>query len=172
MSRSSGDPVILLAEDNENDVLFFRRAFRDYSAGSIVHVVNDGEQAIEYLKGEGRYANRDEYPLPTLLLLDLKMPRNDGFEVLQWVRRQIDLRGLLVVVLTTSERIADINRAYQLGANSFLTKPLDLDEFRLMVQSLRTYWFNFNRPPSTERPPRGLDGTSQQQKQRKGSVSE
>jgi CheY-like chemotaxis protein len=155
MSTEFGEPIILLAEDNENDVLMFRRAFKDFNVGTVVQVVNDGEQALEYLKGEGKYANRDEYPLPTLLLLDLKMPRLNGFEVLEWIRNERSLRGLLVVVLTTSGRIIDVNRAYQLGANSFLTKPLDLSEFRVMVDSLRKYWLTFNRPPTTERPKRG-----------------
>ena len=158
MPAGSGEPLILLAEDGENDVLMFQRAFRDFGVESVVQVVSDGEQAIEYLKGEGKYANRAEYPLPTLLLLDLKMPRKNGFEVLEWVRHEPGLRGLLIVVLTTSERIADINRAYQLGANSFLTKPLDLNEFRVMVESLRTYWLAFNRPPATERPKENGNG--------------
>src|SRR5688572_14379196 len=115
MPTESGEPVILLAEDSENDVMMFQRAIRDYNLGSVVHVVSDGEQAIEYLKGEGKYANRAEYPLPTLFLLDLKMPRMNGFDVLEWVREEPALRGLLIVVLTTSDRISDINRAYQLG---------------------------------------------------------
>ena len=155
MPTGSGEPIILLAEDGEDDVLMFQRAFRDFGFGSVVHVVEDGEQAIDYLKGEGKYGNRAEYPLPTLLLLDLKMPRTNGFEVLEWVRHEPSLRGLLIVVLTTSDRTVDINRAYQLGANSFLTKPLDLTEFRLMIESLRTYWLTFNRPPTTERPRTG-----------------
>lgn len=170
MPAWSGEPIILLADDSENDVLMFKRAFRDFGIGSVVQVVDDGEQAIDYLKGQGKYANRAEYPLPTLFLLDLKMPRTNGFEVLEWVRLQPGLRGMLIVVLTTSERISDINRAYHLGANSFLTKPLNLDEFRLMIESLRTYWLAFNRPPTTERPPNADGNGNGAHKQSNGAA--
>lgn len=150
----SEEPVILLADDGEDDVLMFRRAFSDVGVESALQVVRHGEEVIAYLKGEGKYANRDEYPLPTLLLLDLKMPRKNGFDVLEWIRQQPSLRRMLIVVLTTSERVEDINRAYRLGANSFLTKPLNFSEFRDMLTSLHTYWVTFNRPPVSERPPR------------------
>src|SRR5438477_12877403 len=116
--------VILLAEDREDDVLLIRRAFNKANLLNPLHLVHDGDEAIAYLKGEGQFANRAEYPLPSLLLLDLKMPRRDGFEVLQWVREQSSLKALRVIVLTSSEHIQDVNRAYDLGANSFLVKPM------------------------------------------------
>src|SRR5438105_2858307 len=115
--------VILVAEDREDDIILIRRAFARARVVNPIHVVRDGEEALAYLKGEGKYGNRREYPLPELLLLDLKMPRMDGFEVLRWVRSQPDLRLLRVVVLTSSEDVRDVNLAYQLGANSFLVKP-------------------------------------------------
>src|SRR3989442_654748 len=109
--------VFLLAEDREDDIILIRRAFHKAHLLNPVQVVRDGEETIAYLKGEGRYANRAEYPLPALLLLDLKMPRKDGFEVLRWIRQEPGLRSLRVVVLTSSDRLQDVNLAYQLGAN-------------------------------------------------------
>src|SRR5438046_1544463 len=129
--------VILLAEDREDDVLLIRRAFARAQVTNPFFVVRDGEEAIEYLKGEGRYSNRAEYPLPSLMLLDLKMPRTDGFEVLKWIREQPDLRGLRVIVLTTSDHIRDANLAYQLGANSFLVKPFEFETFVGLSQALK-----------------------------------
>ena len=149
------EPIILLADDSEDDVLMFCRAFKDVGYQSALQVVRHGDEVVAYLNGNGKFSNRAEYPLPTLLLLDLKMPRRNGFEVLEWIRRQPSLRRMLVIVLTTSERTEDINRAYQLGANSFLSKPLDFSEFRLMLNSLHQYWTTFNRAPSTERPQKG-----------------
>src|SRR3989442_15961776 len=120
-------PLILIAEDDENHVLFIRRAFKKAQLLNPLVVVPDGEAAIAYLKGEGQFANRAEYPLPELLLLDLAMPRKDGFEVLRWLRQQPGLSALRVVVLTSSDQMRDVNLAYKLGANSFLVKPIDFD---------------------------------------------
>jgi CheY-like chemotaxis protein len=146
-------PVVLIADDSENDVIMLRRAFRLASVVTPVQVVTDGEEAIAYLKGEGKFAHRDEYPLPDLLLLDLKMPRKNGFEVLEWLQGQPTLARLRVVVLTTSEDLRDVNRAYSLGAASFLTKPLDFLEFKDTIQAMTNYWTTLNRAPSIERPP-------------------
>src|SRR2546430_816526 len=112
--------LILLVEDREDDVILVRRAFGKANVLNPMHVVRDGAEAIAYLKGEGKYSNRAEYPLPELLLLDLKMPGTDGFEVLKWMRQQPGLQNLRVVVLTSSDQMRDVNTAYQLGANSFL----------------------------------------------------
>src|SRR4051812_19668406 len=102
--------VILLAEDNEDDLLVIRKAFQRSNLLNPVHIVRDGEEAVAYLEGKGKYASRDEYPLPDLLLLDLKMPKVDGFEVLAWVRQHPTLRALCIVVLTTSTDMRDVNR--------------------------------------------------------------
>lgn len=151
--------VILLAEDNEDHVLLTKRAFRMAGLLNPVVTVQNGEEAIAYLKGEGKFANRSEYPLPTLLLLDLKMPRKNGFEVLEWLRTQPELSSLRVVVLTTSDRILDVNRAYQLGANSFLTKPVDFRDFVQLSAAIKGYWLWMSRAPEVERP-RAKDETS------------
>src|ERR1044072_2358182 len=133
----SDQAVILLAEDSENDILLTRRAFAKAHLVNPLHVVRDGVEAIAYLKGVEPYANRAEYPLPDLLLLDLKMPRKDGFEVMRWIRDQPGLRGLRIVVLTSSDRIRDVNLAYQLGANSFLVKPVNFERFVEVSQALK-----------------------------------
>src|SRR5689334_9365203 len=132
--------VILLAEDNEDHVLLTKRAFRMAGLLNPVVTVENGEEAIAYLKGEGKFANRSEFPLPTLLLLDLKMPRKNGFEVLEWLRQQPGLRRLRIVVLTTSDAPQDIDRAYELGANAFMTKPLDQAHFVELTDAIKGYW--------------------------------
>src|SRR5882724_10098857 len=119
--------LILLVEDREDDIILVRKAFSAALITNPLQVVRDGEEAIPYLAGEGKYSNCAEYPLPWLILLDLKMPRVDGFEVLRWVRQQDSLQSLIVIVLTSSDAIRDVNRAYQLGANSFMVKPLDFE---------------------------------------------
>src|SRR5256714_10398929 len=117
--------MILLAEDLEDDILLIRRAFTAAKITTPLFVVRDGDEATAYLSGTGKYANRAEFPLPNLILLDLKMPRLDGFDFLEWLRQQPQLKAIPVIVLTSSEDIADVNRAYALGANSFLVKPLE-----------------------------------------------
>ena len=119
----NGEATILLAEDDPNDVFFMKRAFEKAQLPNPLVVVSDGEETIRYLKGEGVYADRARYPLPGLLLLDLRMPRRGGFEVLDWLRRQPGLKRLMTVVLTSSAESPDINHAYDLGANSYLLKP-------------------------------------------------
>ena len=136
---SRGIPSVLLAEDSENDILMFRRAARRAKFNQPLSVVTNGEEVIAYLSGDGKFRDRDQYPLPGLVLLDLKMPRMNGFEVLQWLRQQPQFAALQVVVLSSSDEIRDINRAYQLGANSFLVKPLSFDEFVGMLEALRSY---------------------------------
>jgi CheY-like chemotaxis protein len=146
--------VILLAEDREDDILLIRRSFAKAFISNPLQVVRDGEELVAYLEGEGKFSNRDEYPLPDLLLLDLKMPRKDGFEVLQWIRAHPTLRALPVVVLTSSESMRDVNAAYQLGANSFLVKPMDFQNFVEMSRFINGFWLQMNKPPDTSRQPR------------------
>ena len=133
-------PTILVAEDNEDHVFLIKRAFAQARLLNPVQVVADGEQAIAYLKGDGPYADRRHYPIPGLLLLDLKMPNKDGFEVMEWIRTQPALANLRIVALTTSDRISDIQRAYELGASSFLTKPLDMRDFIQLGPAIKGCW--------------------------------
>lgn len=146
-------PVILLAEDDEDYVLLIKQVFAKAHIPNPVHVVPNGEEAIAYLKGTGEYSNRAEYPLPDVFLLDLKMPRINGFEVLKWVRQQPGLSPLRILVLTSSDEIRDVNEAYQLGANSFLVKPFDFQDFTHLSRLIADFWFKASRTPETFRPP-------------------
>ena len=133
------DQFILLAEDDPNDALLIKRAFQKAGLGDILKTVSDGGQAIDYLRGIDGYADRGRFPLPFMVLLDLKMPGTDGFEVLQWLRSQPDFKRLLVVVLTSSNLQADVDRAYDLGANSYLVKPVEFNEMVNMIQRFEAY---------------------------------
>jgi CheY-like chemotaxis protein len=136
--------TILLVEDDPNDVFLLQRAFRKAGFEHPVQAVGDGEEAVAYLTGAGSYADRAQFPLPLLVLLDLKLPRKSGLEVLAWLREQPALRRLPVVVLTSSREPADVNRAYDLGANSYLVKPLGFEALLDMVKSLNFYWLTLN----------------------------
>jgi CheY-like chemotaxis protein len=144
--------VILLVEDREDDIFLIRKAFSKANLINPLYVVNDGEQAVAYLMGDSPYSNRNEYPLPDIILLDLKMPRLDGFEVLTWIRKQPGIRGLPVIVLTSSEELRDVNHAYALGANSFLVKPLDFENSLSLIKMVEKYWIRSSRLPQSSRP--------------------
>lgn len=146
---SSESAVILLAEDEEDYILLIRDAFRRAGIRNPLHVVWNGEEMIHYLKGQGKYANRGEYPLPDLLLLDLKMPRMNGFEVLEWVRNQPGLAHLRILVLTSSDEIRDKNKAYQLGANSFMVKPIEFEDLTELCRFIKNFWLEGSRGPET-----------------------
>jgi CheY-like chemotaxis protein len=154
------EPLILLVEDREDDIVVIQRAFKRTQIQTAIQIARDGEEAISYLSGTGKYVNRAEYPLPWLVLLDLKMPRADGFEVLKWIRQQAGCRCLIVVVLTSSEQIRDVNKAYALGANSFMVKPLDFENTAALVELMHQYWLQWNRFPENVRE-RLTDKTSQ-----------
>jgi CheY-like chemotaxis protein len=138
-------PVVLLAEDREDDIIILRKALAQTDAPYTLSIVRDGEQAIAYLSGQAPYEDRAKNPLPSLLLLDLKMPRKDGFEVLQWIREQPDFFALRVVVLTSSQESPDINRAYELGANSFLVKPAEFQNYLKLSEFINGFWLQFNK---------------------------
>jgi CheY-like chemotaxis protein len=144
--------VILLVEDLEDDIILIRKAFAKANLSNPLHAVKGGEQAIAYLRGEIPFTNRKEYPLPDLILLDLKMPGIDGFETLRWIRSQPDLRGIPVIVLTTSEDLRDVNKAYAAGANSFLLKPFDFNNSVELARLLHDYWLKFSRLPENSSP--------------------
>jgi CheY-like chemotaxis protein len=142
------EATVLLVEDDANDVLLTERAFAQAGLVNPLQVVSDGEQAIAYLGGEGRYADRQRHPLPILVLLDLKLPRVSGFEVLAWLRAAPDIRRLPVVVLTSSEQSPDINRAYDQGANSYLVKPVGFERLLALVKMVGLYWIITNHGPA------------------------
>ena len=142
-------PTILLVEDEEDDVFLMERAFGKASVAVDVRVVRDGREALHYLKGEGEYADRERHPLPCLTLLDLNLPHVHGLEMLKQIREDPRLRKLIVVVLTSSVADSDIERAYDLGANSYLSKPNGLEGFQELAELIGQYWLNKNRLASS-----------------------
>ena len=139
--------LILLADDDPNDVFLIQRAFKKISVRNPMCVVNDGEEAVAYLNGTGEFFDRSRYPRPVLLLLDLKMPRKSGFDVLNWVRQQPGLKRLVIVVFTSSNQSSDVNRAYDLGANSYIVKPAGFDNLLNLVEGLDRYWLELSEKP-------------------------
>lgn len=148
-SRASdpGTLPILLVEDNPDDVLLMRRAFRKCNLANPVHVVTDGDEAVAYLSGGAGYADRRRHPMPVLVLLDLKLPKRSGHEVLEWIRGRPGLRRMPVAVLTSSNESADINRAYDLGANAYLLKPVGFESLLEVVRALNLFWLILNESP-------------------------
>ncbi len=130
---------ILIAEDDDNDICLIKRAFQKAKFENPLKAVRDGEEAIAYLQGIEPYTDREINPPPALVLLDLKMPRKSGFEVLAWIREQPEFNHLPVVVLTSSQESSDISRAYALGANSYLVKPANFASLVDMMNRLREY---------------------------------
>jgi CheY-like chemotaxis protein len=135
----SARPVILLVDDNPHDVVLIRLAFRKVGIIDAIHLVKDGAEAMRYISGDGIYADRRIFPPPTLVLLDLKMPGANGFEVLKWIRSQENFDSLVVVVMSGSRDDADIQHAYELGANSYLIKPTKFEDLVRMMESLKDY---------------------------------
>jgi len=137
--------IILLAEDNPDDVLLTQRAFKKSNILNELVVVRDGEEALDYLFAEGKYKNRDKNIMPELILLDLKMPKLDGLQVLERIRKDPRTKQLPVVILTTSKEESDVVKSYCLGANSFISKPVDFDQFIAAVKQLGLYWLVLNQ---------------------------
>ena len=138
---------ILLVEDDENDVFFFQRALKKAGMFNPLQVAHDGQEAIDYLRGGGEFAERAQFPLPGLILLDLKLPFVMGLDVLKWIREQSGM-ALVVVLLTASGEDADIAAAYRLGANGFLVKPSEASKLEDMVRAINGFWLMQNTPPS------------------------
>jgi CheY-like chemotaxis protein len=135
---------ILHVEDDSNDVLLFQHACQKAGIGCNLHAVADGAEAIAYLSGTDRFGDRQQHPLPELVLLDLKLPRVNGFEVLDWMRKGDTFRRLPVVVFSSSNHEADVNRAYDAGANSFLLKPVDFNALVDLAKTVHHYWLCLN----------------------------
>jgi CheY-like chemotaxis protein len=143
--------VILLVEDDRSDQELTRRALGEGKIRNELRIVEDGEEALAYLFRRGKYKDPTTSPRPDLLLLDLNLPRVDGREVLEQIRADSKLRRMAVVVLTTSRQEEDILRSYELGCNSFIPKPVDLNQFMQVIQALEKYWFQIVvLPPKTE----------------------
>jgi len=144
MDKISCEPI-LLAEDNDDDVLITKRAWKKGQIKNKLYVVNNGEQALEFLYRKGEFANS---PRPCLMLLDLKMPRVDGFEVLETIKGDSYLKKMPVIILTTSSRSKDVDRAYELGANSYIVKPVSYENFIQTVIAMQKYWLVVCEIPS------------------------
>ena len=138
--------AILLVEDDENDVLVMTMALEKAGLTCPMRVARDGREAQDYLSGAGKFADRHEYPLPYLILMDLKLPRVMGLEVLKWLRKQPEFDFIIVLVLSSSAMPEDIQSAYQLRANGYLVKPSGLDKLQVMAQAIRDFWFIQNQP--------------------------
>ena len=149
MERREGE-AFLLVDDDVNDAAFVIRCLRKARVINPVHWVTTGEEALEYLNGTGKYGNREVYPLPTLMLLDLKLPGMSGFDVLARLRKNPAFRGLRVVILTTSSAPRDVTRAYEFGANSYLVKSLDFERFLEITSALGGSWRWCSAPPEKD----------------------
>lgn len=148
---------ILVAEDDVGDVLLLRRAFARAGVDRPVYFARDGQEVVDYLEGKPPFENPVEYPLPNLLLLDLKLPRLSGFEILSWVRKHPALHSLFVVVLSASDWPEEVKKAYLLGANSYVVKPSDPAELIKVVKRLQEQWLQINaRPQRAESAPTAL----------------
>jgi len=139
--------VVLLAEDDENDVLLFNRAIKSSSFACEVNSVSDGQEAIDYLQSNPPFQDKQAFPFPRFLILDLKMPRRSGFEVLEWLQEHPECKIIPTIVFSSSKMADDIKRAYQLGANSYFTKPNDYEELKSFFQLMLNYWARANLPP-------------------------
>ena len=139
--------AILVADDSAEDAFILKRAFERAGMHVPIMFVKDGQQLIDYLAGADGYSDRLNHPMPRLLLLDLKMPKLNGFDVLRWLQKQHELRRLVVTVLSSSDESKDVNLAYDLGANSYVVKPGSMEGYSNIVAKLRDYWLEVNRPP-------------------------
>jgi len=137
--------TILLVEDDMNDVFFMKRAMKLAGMVNPVQLVSDGQQAMHYLGGTDEFSDRAQFPLPSLVLLDLKLPLVMGLDVLKWIREQPELDTLVVLIFTSSKLPPDISRAYSLGANSYLVKPSDPQELTQTVKLIKQYWLDLNQ---------------------------
>ena len=141
---------VLYVEDEANDVFFMQHAWSKASMPNRLLVVTDGEQAVQYLSGEGKYANRHEHPMPGLVLLDLKLPKLPGLDVLKWLRQQPATRVLPVMVLSSSNNPADVSAAYELRANAYLVKPSQAEGLVGLIGSLKDFWLARVEAPAAE----------------------
>ncbi len=138
---------LLIVEDEENDVFFLKRALEKAGILNPVYSVGTGQEAIDYLSGAGHFSDRSRYPLPFLVLLDLKLPCLNGTEVLKWIRTQSPLQTLLVLILSSSTLATDLDEAYRSGANAYFVKPADPEQLLGCIQDFANWWLRRNVPP-------------------------
>jgi len=148
MSRFNSH-AILLVDDDENDLFFLTDSFSKAGVTAPIRIARDGKEAIEYFQGEGKFADRDEFPLPSLALIDFKLPHLTGLQVLQWIRRHHGLAPI-VILFSSSESDADISAAYRAGANAYLVKPTRLSKMVEITKAIKDFWLILNRPPPEE----------------------
>jgi CheY-like chemotaxis protein len=144
-----GHTTILLAEDSNDDVFFLQRAFKKARVANPLRRVRNGQEAIEYLEGRGNYRDRAQFPYPCFLLLDLRMPKVDGFEVLQWIRAHPAHKDLPIVVLTAETEDPLVQKAHDLGATSLFRKTPNFEDMVKLVEGLHSYWLITNVRPSS-----------------------
>ncbi|HIJ89497.1 MAG: response regulator [Desulfobulbaceae bacterium] len=142
--------VILIAEDDDDDFLLTQEAFEEYHLRNAIYRVKNGEELLDYLQRKGPYAEPEKSPRPTLILLDLNMPKMDGREALKQIKSLPNLRRIPVVVLTTSDAEEDIAKTYELGVNSFIRKPVSFEEFLKTIRTLKEYWLEIVALPTEE----------------------
>lgn len=141
------DILILHVEDREEDVFLMTYAFERAGIKAPVRVVEDGQKAMDYLAGNGQFADREKSPLPCIVLLDLQLPIRTGLEVLAWIRQQPTLKSIIVIVFTSSVYEGDVRRAYELGANAFLVKPSSSEELAKICTAIKDFWLVHNQMP-------------------------
>ncbi|MDB6055993.1 MAG: putative response regulator, CheY [Verrucomicrobiales bacterium] len=141
--------TILLVEDSQDDVFFMNRACKKALVTNPINVAQDGQEAIDYLSGEGKFKDRKQFELPAVVLLDLKLPHKNGLEVLQWIRSRPQFKTLIVVLLTSSRENRDVEAAYKLGANAFLVKPSHFDHLVEMLKAFKVFWIDQNEFPDS-----------------------
>jgi two-component system, response regulator len=141
------DKAILLVDDSEHDIFLTQRALKKSNIANELVIAHDGEEALDYLFGKGKYAGRDLSQMPVVTLLDIKMPRLDGFEVLKQIRANAGTRYLPVVILTASKEDVDIVKSYSEGCNAYVTKPVGFDQFAEAIHQLGLFWMVLNEPP-------------------------
>ncbi|HXT13886.1 MAG TPA: response regulator [Candidatus Angelobacter sp.] len=132
--------TVLLVEDDLNDIFLVKRAIKMAHLENPLQVVTDGEEATHYLMGKDKYADRETYPLPKLIVMDIKMPRMSGFDVLEWIKHHGALRRIPIVIVSSSDRPQDIDRAYELGANAYMVKPVNFQAVERLFESITHYW--------------------------------
>jgi CheY-like chemotaxis protein len=150
MMHDRNQITVLLVEDDLNDIFLVKRAFKRANLTNPLQIVTDGVEAVQYMIGEGKYTDRKLHPMPHLIVMDLKLPRKTGLEVLEWLKKDGFLRRIPVVIVSSSDLAADVNRAYELGANAYMVKPVDFQSVENLFQSIVRYWGSECAKPALE----------------------